>query len=469
MYLKIENRVKCNPAIELIITLGASASRGLEEQIGQFGTGFIYSLALFAREGLLEGFKLCLGLDVYTFFVKMTTVVNGSGEYQVMNRIYAQKQGGGTYDLNMDINFGSLKWYDVTMGVREFISNCCDGAMQFDGTYNTVNIDGTIEEEGRFCRAKDGYVRIYFKMTDEITEYMTDIKKYFLCLSEGYDKNQTILINTTGEGACIYRKGVYTGKCGRKSLFNYNFNDIELKEDRVVDLWEATRRAGEAIATCDDPNIVSMFLESKLSKSDAWENKIDNFLLSLDRFYLSADKEESVKKTWTDVVKSTLGTKVICETPTLEKMVTGKGLTPVSANSEFAKLLKGFGAKTSDSVLNHHELHGLELSEANANVIGMLDRLWRFIENADMTVGKSKPSVMLYHQNTIIEGSSEGYYRPGGDVIYVKSDHKDDTGLMLAGILLHEIAHYITGANDCTREFEWFSCKLAAKSFLLTL
>ncbi len=170
-FLMVENRVNSIPSVELLRMLGASTSRGNDNRIGFFGSGTPYALALLARYGLLESLKICLGKEVYTFHTVDRVVKDANGERSIQSELRMQKQGGASWDLNLSTAFGAVDWQNVTLAIRELISNALDGAESFDGTYNSVVIDPTISEEGRNTRAKDGVIRIYVKMTPDIEEY----------------------------------------------------------------------------------------------------------------------------------------------------------------------------------------------------------------------------------------------------------------------------------------------------------
>jgi hypothetical protein len=93
--------------------------------------------------------------------------------------------------------------------------------------------------------------------------------------------------------------------------------------------------------------------------------------------------------------------------------------------------------------------------------LNTVDIVWDMIGQAGMTVGKEKPKVMGFHQNTVGPGGKAGYYLPGGDTIYIRSDFGDDRGVYLINTVIEESAHYITGAQDCTRDFQEFAFKLS--------
>jgi hypothetical protein len=475
-YLLIENQVKEMPSIEAIRMLGASFSRGIETRIGQFGSGAPYAFALLARtpspdgdKTLLESFKICLGTDVYTFYTTPTPMNDSEGSSHTTHEICMKKQGGGSWNLNIATSFGAIDWTDPTMAIREFISNAIDGADAFDGTNNSVRIDPSISDEPRACRAKDGYIRIYIKINDEIAEYIEELKRNFICLTPGYNPNQQIYHNSDGGPAKIYRKGVKVGEFGEHSAFHYNIADLNLKESRIVDSSEARDRCAKVIAIANVESLVT-YVNNLLADAKIWERDFNTYWLNpSNNSRLTDDQKEAAQHNWMAAIDRTLAGTVICETDTAKAMVVGKGLTAWTPSFSVGGLLKKMGAVSSDKVLNLHEIEGKELCPATQNVLDTVNMVWDMIDRAGMTVGKEKPKVMGFHQNTVGPGSKAGYYVPGGDTIYIRSDFGDDRGVYLINTVIEESAHYITGAQDCTRDFQEFAFKFSAvlMTFLL--
>ncbi len=194
MFLMIENRTNSVPSFEMLRMLGASGSRGDESKIGQFGSGVPNSLALFARHGILNGVKVCLSEDVYTFNLKAHAVKDGNYRNVVLEEICIKKQNGGTCNLNISTEFGGIDWTDLTMGVREFVSNAYDGNHDSFGSYDGVRIE--IVEDNQ-ARKKTGTVRVFIPLTPAIQEYYDNLSKYFLMASPYYDSSIRVIFHNS--------------------------------------------------------------------------------------------------------------------------------------------------------------------------------------------------------------------------------------------------------------------------------
>lgn len=464
-YLMIQNPVTSVPSVELMRMLGASGSRGDSGKIGQFGSGFPYSLALLARtfnasgdRCLLEDTKICLGKDVYTFELEHHSVKDGSGRASDQWEIRMRRQNGGSWDLNVSTMFGAIDWQDVSLAVREFVSNAIDGTTEYGGNPSKdVIIDTTIPDGGRMTRAKDGFIRVYIPMIPEIQEYIDDIHKYFRCLAPGYNASRMVTVNTDGGPARVYRKGVLAGTFGVRSLFHYNINDISINESRLVDSYTARDACGRAIMECGDTSIISRFIASKMSGGlkDYFEDSL--YINYVSASYIDEEYHPAIK----EGIKRAIGDKIVCSNDIAAKMCESKGYECVVVDDDLAKVISSYGCvKSPKDVLNDAEVSGKIISEPTASAVRMLDFVWAALERVEMTLGKPKPAVRCFVQH--MDGGMAGYYRPGDGCIYVRRDRAD--GITTDGLdtIIHELNHYISGANDLTHEFTGFAHKFAA-------
>jgi hypothetical protein len=465
-FLMIQNPVKSIPSVELMRMLGASSSRGTGK-IGQFGSGFPYSLALLARHNLLEGTKICLGKDVYTFELESHHVKDGNGRTSMQNEIRMRKQNGGSWDLNISTDFGALDWRRVELAVREFVSNAIDGVTDFGGNpANDVVIKTDIPDEGRMTRAADGFVRIYIPMNDAIADYIDNIQKYFRVLSPGYNPDRTVWLNTDGGPCRIYRKGVLVGTFGKASLFHYNINDIYVNESRIVDEYTAKEACAEAIAKCKTPTLISKFLLHKMNPAahDCFENTLYVNRMDSDRLSYDDDEHrEQCERSFKDAVKTAVGHKVICTSAIAAKIIESKGYEAISVDSSLAAILGQHEAKTADQILNRDELDGRIVSDATPEVQQMVDHVWKVIDMYNMTMNRPKPGVRCFTQS-VTDGGMSGFvylHRPKDNNIYIRSDIADGINTASMTTVLHEINHHITQADDSTYEFVDFAHRLA--------
>jgi len=455
-FVRIENPVKVVPSMEMLRTLGASSARGHAEKIGQFGSGFPNTLALFSREGILDGFKVCLGKEVFTYPIKASINQTSSGDEFIIREILIKKQNGASLNLNISTEFGALDWTDVTMGLREIISNAIDGTVEYGLEPHKTVVE--IVEDNQ-TRAKEGTVRVYVPLTREIEEYLNEIDKHFLCLSRFYDPSQTILVNKDQGPARFYRKGVKVGSFGTRSLFHYNLEQLDLKESRIVDSSEARTKAAEAIRD-GDVKTIEMFLRSFDSGEEYFEHRFSAW----DMMPTYSNNSDRCRTNWVSAYHNVFGDAVLCETPEVAMMVRSKGFNARVFPKLLESVLKFYidaedGLQNSSCVLSVDESKGRTVCDPTNDVLSCLDKVWSIIERHGLTNGKSKPSAHCYTEITRSEGNTLGYYRDNG--IYILRDIASSS-FMLTQTMIEEVSHHVTGATDCTREFQDYAFRLAA-------
>jgi hypothetical protein len=71
-----------------------------------------------------------------------------------------------------------------------------------------------------------------------------------------------------------------------------------------------------------------------------------------------------------------------------------------------------------------------------------------------MSGGKSMPELSMYVRPLSSGSNIRGYYEDG--VVYIERDN------VIMQVIIEEIGHYVTGADDATRDFQDWAFKLAA-------
>lgn len=99
-----------------------------------------------------------------------------------------------------------------------------------------------------------------------------------------------------------------------------------------------------------------------------------------------------------------------------------------------------------------------------------MDFIWQRLEGIGLTNGKQQPPVRSFH--SILDGGTmlNGFYRDG--VVYM---HRDlgGSGSVVGGrqalsdrlvkVALEEVAHFVTGATDNSRDFQDYLLDVAVK------
>lgn len=432
MYLMIENKGEAN--IDYLTLLGASAARGKSDKIGQFGTGFCHGVLTCLRNNINP--EIYIGNDELLFSV-------GKKESTFTRISYMFK--GEIEKLSMALEFGSMDWDNVQMGLREFVSNAID-----NGEDNQYKVEIVSSKE-----AKPGYTRVFLPLVSEVNKFFSELPQLFLQFAPN-KSDKDIFLNKEGSKGRVYRKGVFVRETQDNALFNYNFGD-ELKIDECRNLNESTIRqaAGRKLVASDNETITFVLGNISQLPKEGFESKF----CSWDLYTYSM----KVKQQWVDTFKELYGERAVIVSDLagpLAEMAQKKGFKLVNVPSlGWYAALESFNIPTALKICAKDvSSDGKKFTKApTAALIQRVVKIWNKIEKVGLTKGKSFPKIGQFKQ--VMDGGSVtmGYYDFDTQTIYINEDN-----LTSKQTILEELAHYITGSTDNSRDFQDFAFALAA-------
>lgn len=463
MYLMIQN--KGVAPVEAFTLLGASTSRDCDDTIGQFGTGTKHSINLLLRERL--PFRVYCGKTRLEFQTEDLAMDDGFGSTKQVNKVVCQF-GGTTrkkIDLGWVLEFGAIDWTDIGMALREFISNAIDRTVRETGEFApSIESGDLVVKIVDKMQAKDGYTRVFIKVDEEgeILKYLSDLSKRFLHFGDPEDVKKTFLPkagrNLTGDTAMIYREGVLVREIKEtnySSVYDYNFSASDIPIDDCRNSNEYTIRAACARllrdATADE---LAPILKAMADGLKTFESVFDQYAIS--GYNTSTEKQ---REAWTDAWEAAVGDAVVVSDEgdghAREKAVR-KGHKVVTVNPTWASTVKNFGVNNVADVLDTNEREGREILSPTSASIEALDMVWEWLEMTKQTADKPKPGVFCYKELTKAESDIMGFYRHGEENIHVREDIASGVNKYLLKTTLEELAHYVTGATDNSRDFQNF-------------
>jgi len=466
LYLKIEN--KGEAPVEGYLLLGVSTTRQSKDDrtIGQFGSGSKHAVSLMLRHDLNPTvFCGSLRLD---FFAKPITVDDGIAEFDY-SRVCAKlsgKQDGKSIRREEDLGFvlehGVYDWTDLSMALREMVSNAIDRTIREGG-----EIDDVVIEVVDSVRAKAGYTRVFVPLTPDVQRFHRELPKRFLHFRESDNLETAVLSKSNrefGDNKCamVYKKGVFVRESANaKSLFDYNFgSELDLDESRNVDEYRVKLAAANAIAKSSCINLAETF-QSVARGEDTFESTFDDYHLT--KLYDS--HEESRKETWQKAWKAAFGDAIMCRSNNeiLNDLVKKKGYQVVVVdNSSWFDACRYHGIKSNMDILTVVEQDGNKIIPATEDVVLAVEELWSWLEGLGVLNGRDKPEVYCYQDIMSAEGKSCGYYSDGK--VYINHDISVGFSENLMVTVLEELAHHITGATDMSRDFQDFAFTVAMRS-----
>lgn len=443
--------------LEAYTTLGYSSSRGCDVDgvIGQFGTGNKLGITLCLREGL-PVFVYC-GTTRLEFKVEPDTI-NDMGDQEVNHVVYRKGNSKKWTRTGWTLDWGAIDWTSVDMALREFISNAIDRTLKEDK--DGQNLSVKIVDDGD-RRAKAGVTRIYVEANDEVREYFGQLGKRFLHFSDKPEDAKPQLLakrgrNIDGQGAMIYREGVFVRELRYygESQFDYNFakDEIAIDECRNMSDYQLKIACARKLGTADAATLAGIF-RSELAGEKTFESTLDQ-----DYIFggLYTEPTEEVKETWTRAWEAAAGEgAVVCDNKFSYDYVEKKGHKPRAVSSDWAKSLSKV-VKSADDVLTDGEKNGRETVPATPFAEAAVEWAWELVELCGLVHDKEKPPVSCFKQLGSAGGQVNGYC-DSKDGVFIHQDIAND-GLNneLKKTALEEVAHWITGATDNSRDFQNF-------------
>lgn len=459
MFLMIQN--KGVAPIESFTLLGASTTRncGIDGAIGQFGTGNKQSVNLLLRNNI--GFRIYCGKTRLSFSTEPYDM-----EGSTFDKVFCKLSGANNkkIDLGWVLDFGSIDWTTIDMALREFISNAIDRTIK-----ETEEFLPSIES-GDLCvkltenaQAKDGYTRIFIKVEDapEILEYVKELPKRFLHFSKDTTQlKETILPKanrsfTESNGPMIYREGVFVRQLTdhSDSVYDYNFraNEITIDDCRNSSEYALKAACAKAIKKADQLTLTDIF-RALASGKNCFEAKIDTYYTT---FY-SATKEE--RNNWIGAWEIALGDKTVSAPVNgdnyAKTYAKRKGYNVAEIPDSWFTTVEHFGIQTTDDVLTENERKGREIFEATSSAKRAVEIVWEWCKMSGFTNDKEMPQVFCYKELTDAESDLMGFAKDNG--VYLREDISSGLNKLTLKAALEEVAHYITGATDNSRDFQSF-------------
>lgn len=468
MYLMIENPGVA--PVEGFMTLGVSLTRyaGNDSTIGQFGSGNKMAVNLLLRQNISP--TVFCGHLRMEFFTKSRPV--GGRQFQFVHVSMAGKDETGRSvrrekDTGFTLDYGALDWDEVSMALREFVSNAIDQSILTTRHFNQARVE--VVEDNQ-VRAKAGHTRVFIPLTPEVSKFYAELGKRFLHFSQPGALGERVLPKSNRNlgdrrTAVIYKKGVMVREIDDtdlESLFDYNFGDeLTLDECRNVDNYKCKTMAAYVLGGADANDLSAVFA-TLLDQIPRWEHTFDNH-------YLNWGENENTKakrhQNWNRAWQAAAGDAVLVDDDFKKDFVEKKGhRAKVINNNQWMSAARTNEIKTYVQVLCQDEIEGRQVLDPTPAVVATLDQCWGWLEGLQMTRGKTKPVVKCFRTMMNAEALTRGFVRFGEDVVYISTDIADAVTFDLQLTMIEELSHIITGSGDMSRDFQDFAFRLATEA-----
>lgn len=234
-YLRISNKgLICAEDLTLI---GSSTKREQVGKIGMFGSGWKYALAWLLRNGCMP--TIYAGNDKID--VDFTVKMHRNNPVNVIT------VDGIETSLTTEMGPKWTGW----MALREILSNAIDEGEHTISTQWSPQMQGVSDQ-----------TVIFVPMSSELSEVMMKYDKYFAFnRKESYVTNHgRIFIKQEPSEMNIYRRGIRCYDTNKKTMLDFDFNDISINEDRLTSDWEITLSVRQIVEDCNSALLLKHIL-----------------------------------------------------------------------------------------------------------------------------------------------------------------------------------------------------------------
>lgn len=479
-YLKIENVGICPQEGFTVLGVSLADTSTHEGVIGTFGSGSKHAVAVCLRNQLAP--IVFAGTLKMEFSTRPQIVEDGQASKE-FGRVVVKFGGtdpmtgasrSSTEDLGFVLDYGRHDWGEIDLALREFVSNAIDRSIREKGDWSGVKIE--IVDDAQ-VRAKRDHTRVFVPMNADVLAFYNNLGRWFLHFSEPASLSKAILPKNNRnlgdrKAAVIYRRGVRVREfesSDQESLFDYNLNDLTIDESRKASDWDVKHHCGKALANADK-NILAMLFDRLMhSDNGVWEFCFDTYSLQ-PTYRDSAEDELRKRKNWQEAFALVAGEDAVLSGDATADQLERKGYKPVKAPESLIHAAEQYGVQTPARVLSADDLSGRIVTDATPDAQAAVDVIWEWLDEVGLTQGKVKPPVRCF--SSILDGGAmlNGFYRDGK--VFINSDLAGsgsvDAGRnalsdRLVKVALEEVAHYVTGATDNSRDFQDYLLDLAVK------
>jgi hypothetical protein len=266
-YIKIKNKGCIEPqALHLV---GASTKTNDDTKIGQFGSGNKYALAYLLRNNYEV--KIFSGGTEIKIETKKETFRDN--EFEV---IYIDGERTSiTTQMGKDWKF----W----QAMREIYCNALDEG-------------GCVMDFVQEIESKEDETHFYIQKKVESGTFVLNFDNYFAQNKKVlFECKYGRILEKSGTDCNIYRKGIRCYNSNKTSVYDYDFNDIHINENRLVEYhWEVQEKIWKIIYQCSDKELIINILNNS---SD--ENYLEGCISSVAT--ISSNVSEVFKETLNNI------------------------------------------------------------------------------------------------------------------------------------------------------------------------
>lgn len=395
--------------INALLLLGASTKREDSTKIGYFGSGLKYALAVFIRNGF--DIKIFSGLSEIKLSTEKTTFRGMDFDKLLVNGVPT----GITTSLGAD--------WELWQAFREIYCNAID-----EGEHTITSDTEAVPEKGltKIIIEPNTADALYSLqgIVDNWNDYFSDRRTDIVV------SNSEIKIFQGGKHLCLYRKGIRAYDTTKESLYDYDFNTIDINESRIIKysfhIYEGLAKYWAKYAT---KNMVLTMFNAKQDEYFEWD---------ADWYYSGQFNQE-----WLAAIN---GKKLIPHSISgyfIREQADGSGIVIKDTLAKALKKCFKDGVHVMGPEDSTHSFVKVEKSPRQAE---MIQKSLDFFRRAEMPI-EYPIEVVIFNDVSIMGHANDG-------TIYISVKTLEQGLKYTLSTILEESLHLESGCSDETRSFQ---------------
>ncbi len=296
------------------------------------------------------------------------------------------------------------------------------------------------------------------------------------------------IIEMGDKSTSLFIKGVRVRRIG--GIFSYDLGIDDISPDRIfADRNKVLDEIGSLLRGCANSSVIEKILQEAHDNPDrncyefeafakrgkALQTKRDSFTKHYEEIeppeevYFSGPKDKIPENLWATTFRRMFGENAVVASYNVNANEDAKlmGYIPIKLNRNLSDYLTGYGIDTADKITRDLEYHWLDkddLTESEREMLGRVDKINNVVLEERIPVDVRVYSGLFTKTEREVE-SSAGVctaLEDGTKYIGIKRSQLGDFR-DFSETYIHELGHYVTGADDYDRRFTDFFVNALAK------